>query len=232
MDKRAQDLPKPYVLLVHALSGGIPRDLIRYGRRMLEMHEDISSAQQVSAVELTEISRRLIVEELNDTLAGFRTLLAKQQWTHQNATWLSAYRVVMDQLRHACPHSTTELVACLEYVAASGVTPTTGSVAEPPEAAQQLITEASAYTYYVLTLLQIFHPDDFEDRCIRADVTAAGNPQLLAEARLELTVSPHSARPMIDSARAAWRLRPLTTTLLPAAIPAPRPQPCPSATCR
>ncbi|MGN9790496.1 hypothetical protein ACTMTU_05240 [Streptomyces sp. OZ13] len=40
---------------------------------------------------------------------------------------------------------------------------TTGSVAEPPEAAQQLITEASAYTYYVLTLLQILHPDDFEE---------------------------------------------------------------------
>lgn len=232
MDKRAQDLPKPYVLLAHALSGGIPRDLIRYGRRMLEMHEDISSSQQASAVELTEISRRLIVEELNDTLAGFRTLLAKQQWTHQNATWLSAYRVVMDQLRHACPHSSTELVASLEYVAASGVPPTTGSVAELPEAAQQLITEASAYTYYVLTLLQIFHPDDFEDRCIRANTSAAGNPQFLAEARLELTVSPHSARPMIDAARAAWQLRPLTSTLLPAAIPAPRPQPCTSASCR
>ncbi|HEY9368766.1 hypothetical protein [Streptomyces sp.] len=232
MGKRAEDLPKPYVLLAHALSGGIPRDLIRYGRRMLEMHEDISSAQQASAVELTEISRRLVVEELTDTLAGFRTLLAKQQWTHQNAAWLSAYRVVMDQLHHACPHSITELVAALEYVAASGVSPAAGSAIEPPEAAQQLITEASAYTYYALTLLQIFHTDDFEDRRLRANTTAAGNPQFLAEARLELTVSPHSARPMIDSARAAWRLRPLTSTLQPAIIPAPRTQPCTVAACR
>ncbi|WP_330279325.1 ATP-binding protein [Streptomyces sp. NBC_00569] len=232
MDERARDFPKPYVFLAHALSGGLPRDLIRYGRRMLEMHSEIASGQQASAVELTEISRRLIVEELSDTLGGFRTLLAKQQWTHQNATWLSGYRVVMDQLRTACPHSTTELVASLEYVAASGVAPATGPVASLPEAAQQLITEASAYTYYVLTLFQIFHPEDFEDRRTRASTTPAGRPQFLAEARLELAVSPHTARPMIDSARAAWHLRPLTSTLLPAVIPAPRPQPCTSASCR
>ncbi len=222
MVRRAEDLPEPYVLLAHALSGGIPRDLIRYGRRILEMHEDISSAQQASAVELTEISRRLIVEELHDTLAGFRTLLAKQVWTHENAAWLSSYRTVMDHLRHARPGTTAELVAALEYLAGSGAVPPSGSPADPPEAAQQLITEASAYTYYALTLLQIFHPGDFEDRRNRASATPSGGFQFLAEARLELAVSPHSARPLIDAARGAWSLRALSSRLLPVSIPPAR----------
>ncbi|MEU3426720.1 hypothetical protein [Streptomyces gardneri] len=222
MKERAQDLPKPYVFLAHALSGGMPRDLIRYGRRMLEMREDISSAQQASAVELTEVSRRLIVEELSETLAGFRTLLAKQQWTHENAAWLSTYRIVMDHLRHTRAGATSELMAALEYLAASGSVPPTGAPTDPPEAAQQLVTEASAYTYYALTLLQIFHPDDFEDRRIRASAVSTGNFQFLAEARLEIAVSPHSARPLIDAARGAWHLRALSGTLLPISIPPAR----------
>lgn len=159
MGKRASDLPEPYVLLAHALAGGIPRDLIRYGRRMLEMHAEISLIQQAQAVELTQISGRLIVEELYDTLAGFRTLLAKQQWTHENAAWLSTYRIVIDHLRHARPGTTGEFMVALEYLAASGAVPPSGSPAEPPEAARQLFTEASAYTYFALTLLQIFRPD-------------------------------------------------------------------------
>ncbi|MEU9703634.1 P-loop NTPase fold protein [Streptomyces sp. NPDC047981] len=222
MGKRASDLPEPYVLLAHALAGGLPRDLIRYGRRMLEMHAEISSAQQSPAVELKEISGRLIVEELYDTLAGFRTLLAKQQWTHENAGWLSSYRIVIDHLRHSLLGTTTELMGALEYLAASGAVPPTGAPTEPPEAARQLITEASAYTYYALTLLQIFRPDDFEDRRVRASATPAGRFPYLAEARLELTVSPHSARPLIDAARGAWSLRVLSSTLLPARVPPAR----------
>ncbi|MER7956391.1 hypothetical protein [Streptomyces sp. NPDC096030] len=222
MDRRAEDLPEPYVFLAHALSGGIPRDLIRYGRRMLEMHEDISSSRRATAVELSEISWRLIVEELTDTLAGFRTLLAKQQWTHENAAWLSTYRIVMDHLRHARSDATSELMAALEYLAATGSVPPNGAPTEPPEAARQLITEASAYTYYALTLLQIFHPDDFEDRRTRASATSAGHCHFLAEVRLELTVSPHSARPLIDAARGAWHLRALSSTLQPISIPPAR----------
>ncbi len=230
MSKRATDLTPPYVLLAHALSGGIPRDLIRYGRRILEMHEDISTARQTPAVELTDISRRIILEELSDTLSGFRTLLAKQQWTHENAGWLANYRVVMDHLRHACPHRTNELVAALECFV-SGALPASGRADEPPEEARQLISEASAYTYYTLTLLQIFHPDDFEGRRIQAAANAAGDPQFLAEARLELTVSPHSARPLIDEVRMAWHLSPVTARPPFASIPAPRTQPCSSPTC-
>ncbi|MFK4687549.1 hypothetical protein [Streptomyces pristinaespiralis] len=71
-------------------------------------------------------------------------------------------------------------------------------------------------------MLQIFQPDDFEDRRRTASAAPAGQFQFLAEARLELTVSPHSARPLIDAARGAWHLRALSGTLLPVRVPPAR----------
>lgn len=225
MGKRASDLTEPYVLLAHALSGGIPRDLIRYGRRMLEMLEGQTSAES-PALELAEVSHRLIKEEIRDTLAGFRTLLAKQQWTAHNVGWLSRYRILNEHLRHTCPHRTVELVTTLQYVAAD-TTPPPGPT-EPPEAALQLITEASTYTYFALTLLQIFQPLGFDNRRKTAADTqdSAAHPHALAEVRLELAVSPHSARPMIDTVRDAWLLAPLPTPNPSATIPSPRSEPC------
>lgn len=225
MGKRANDLTEPYVLLAHALSGGIPRDLIRYGRRTLEMLES-NTSDESPAVELVVISHRLIKEELRDTLVGFRTLLAKQQWTSHNAEWLTRYRILTEHLQHACPHRTDELVTALQHVAAD-TAPTAGP-AEPSEAARQLMTEASAYTYFALTLLQIFQPIGFDDRRKTAADTGdpAAHPHVLAEARLELAVSPHSARPMIDSVRAAWLLPSLTVPSPSSTIPAPRTEPC------
>jgi vacuolar-type H+-ATPase catalytic subunit A/Vma1/uncharacterized membrane protein (DUF485 family) len=226
MGKRANDLTEPYVLLAHALSGGIPRDLIRYGRRMLEMLEGRTSAES-PALELVEVSHRLIKEELRDTLAGFRTLLAKQQWTAHNAGWLSRYRILNEHLQHTCPHRTDELVTALQYVAADG-TPGSGPT-EPPETARQLITEASAYTYFALTLLQIFQPLGFDNRRKTAADTQkpAAHPHVLAEVRLELAVSSHSARPMIDTVRDAWLLAPFPAPDPSATIPPPRTEPCP-----
>ncbi|MFC9944088.1 hypothetical protein [Streptomyces pratensis] len=221
MDRRAPGLTPPYVLLAHALSGGIPRDLIRYGRRIMEMRE------RTSSLELTDISRRLILEELSDTLAGYRTLLAKQQWTAENAGMLNNYRELTAQLRAACVCHTDTVTRTLERFSAQpapGATPS----APLPEDIAHLCHEASVYAYYALTLLQIFSAPAFDQRSSQAEVNGpAGDPQCLAEARLELTVSSYSARPLVSDVRRAWSLPPVTALALTATIPAPRLRPCP-----
>jgi hypothetical protein len=217
MDRRAPGLTRPYVLLAHALSGGVPRDLIRYGRRIMELHES------TRAVELADISCLIVVEELSDTLAGFRALLAKQPLTALNADVLTGCRNLMEHLRHTCPHRTEGLLRTLEVFAALGSSGTSG--APPlPEAARQLIDEASAYVYFALTLLQVFTPPAFEQRSTAAlNGSPDGHPQVLAEARLELIVSPHSTRILIDTVRRAWGLPALTAPAPPVSvIPAPR----------
>ncbi|MEV6110767.1 P-loop NTPase fold protein [Streptomyces sp. NPDC051940] len=200
LQRRAPGIPDPYILLAHALSGGVPRDLIRYTRRIVEMQQHTDSR------ELANVCRRLVVEELADTLAGFRTLLAKQEWSARTGEVLTRFRTLTSLLRTAVPAADTAdaaLHAAVQEFAFHPVQP------EPdiPEGAVRLIEEASAYTYLALTLLDVFTPAGFDDRRrAAAERGPDGNPELLAEARQELALSPHSARPLLDSVRTAWNL--------------------------
>ncbi|MEU5953736.1 P-loop NTPase fold protein [Streptomyces sp. NPDC047525] len=203
LTKRAPDITAPYILLAHALSGGIPRDLIRYARRLLEVQK------ATSALELTSISRSVIAEELSETLAGFRTLLAKQQWTPETSTILGSFRSLVGYLRTTGPHRGRELQAALEHFAIHAPRGRWAELGEGdlPDEARVLIDEAATYAYFSLTLLDIFGRRGFNRRRTSAAGRGPdGDPELLAEARLELAVSPYSARPLIDGIRQAWGL--------------------------
>ncbi|MEV8393461.1 MULTISPECIES: ATP-binding protein [unclassified Streptomyces] len=75
-------------MLAHALSGGILRDLLRYGLQIREIQDKTQSH------ELTDLSRHLVLEELAETFAGFRTLLSKQQRTHNTSDVLASFRTL------------------------------------------------------------------------------------------------------------------------------------------
>ncbi|MBD0710257.1 MULTISPECIES: P-loop NTPase fold protein [unclassified Streptomyces] len=224
LERRASGLSEPYKELTHALSGGVPRDLIRYG---LRLHEIETKTQ---FVELTDIAGQLILEELGDTLAGFRTLLGKQRWTARTGTTLVAFRNAMDHLRPACSCDSAELRWALEHVAFHDLRGhlSEEAVAEVSDEARELLDEASAYALFSLTLLDIFGRGDFARR---RDAAAARGPagalELLGRARQELEVSPYSARHLIGSIRTAWRLPDAPTAGQPATIPLPRGTACP-----
>ncbi|MGW8359251.1 P-loop NTPase fold protein [Streptomyces wedmorensis] len=216
LEKRAE-LTGPYATLTHALAGGIPRDLIRYGRRVMDMKDKIGSG------ELVRIARQLVFEELSETLAGFRILLAKQQWTQSTGNVLSSFRTLVALLRDPspCPCTERELRRTLQEFAfhPRGDLPVGSPDREVTEEAGQLIDEASAYAYFALTLLDIFTREGLERRTRQAaDRGPDGNPERLAEARQELGVSPHSGRTLIDAIRKAWSL-----PLSPADNPLPFP---------
>ena len=199
LQARAPGLSTPYMVLVHALSGGLPRDLVRYGRRIMEIEN------RTGSVELTEISRQLILEELSETLSGFRLLLSKQQWTGEASFVLDSFRSLLVHLRaDSTPHQ--ELRRALEDFAESRKSSPLSNVSLPAEA-NSLIAEASAYAYYSLTLLDIFSVEGFTRRSeLAANRGPEGDPHLLAEARQELAVSPYTTRSLLRSIRAAWGL--------------------------
>ncbi|HWU10542.1 MAG TPA: hypothetical protein VN520_29970 [Streptomyces sp.] len=219
--RRAPGLSDPYVMLAHVLSGGIPRDLLRYGRHIMETRERTQSD------ELTDIARGLVLQELAETLAGFRTLLSKQQWTPDTHEILNAFRTLGAHLRGACPCTELEVQLALEQFAIHSPEdlhraphPTL------PDTARQLIDEAAAYAYFSLTLLDIFGSEGFDRRRQAAEALGtSGDPELLAEARQELGLSPYSARPLISAIREAWSL-PLALNPTVNVIPQPRTRPC------
>ncbi|MEV5610592.1 P-loop NTPase fold protein [Streptomyces sp. NPDC052225] len=216
LDRRAEGIPEPYVLLAHALSGGIPRDLIRYARRIVEMQ------QHTNSHELATVCHRLVVEELADTLAGFRILLGKQEWSAQSSEVLTRFRGLTTLLRTSTVASETRngaLIEALQNFAFHPLPPAPGI----PESAVRLVDEATAYAYLALTFLEVFAGPGFAARrLVAAAAGPDGDPNLLAEARQELAVSPHSARTLLDAVRSAWSLPvPETGDPLHIVIPAP-----------
>ncbi|MFJ8080115.1 hypothetical protein ACIQ6Y_05730 [Streptomyces sp. NPDC096205] len=222
LQRRAPGLSEPYSLLAHALSGGLPRDLIRYGLRIMEIED------KTRFFELTDISRQMVLEELAETLAGFRTLLAKQQWTPETSAVLLSFRALMAQLRHLCPCPSADLHRALHQVAFQDLDGQLGAAAATlPEPTRLLVDEASAYVLFSLTLLDIFGRPDLTRRRAAAGGSPDGDPDLLAQARQELEISPYSARPLITAVRSAWGLSATPPEGALPGLPAPRSASCP-----
>jgi hypothetical protein len=135
----------------------------------------------------------------------------------------------MGHLRYLCPCPSAELHRALQHFAFYDLEEQLGATAagNVPEPTRLLIDEASAYVLFSLTLLDVFGRPDFARRRAMARRRGPdGDPEMLAQARQELGISPYSARPLITAIRAAWGLasRPAVGTV--ATIPAPRSSPC------
>ncbi|MFF2570995.1 hypothetical protein [Streptomyces sp. NPDC058084] len=75
------------------------------------------------------------------------------------------------------------------------------------ETTRQLIEETAAWSYSSLTLLEIFTAPGLDRRSENALAPGPyGANERLPEARLELSISPHSARTLITHIRKAWSL--------------------------
>ncbi|MFF9569937.1 P-loop NTPase fold protein [Streptomyces sp. NPDC014685] len=201
LDKRSDDHTPHTALLAHSLSGGLLRDLLRYGLQI----EEIQAKTETH--ELAHLARELILEELSETLAGFRTLLSKQQWTQDTSSVLSDFRTLCGHLRTSpCACSDGPLLHALEHFAhhPPGAQPNHSAITD---SSRQLIDEAAAYSYFSLTLLEILTAPRLGRRSEDALAQGPyGAHERLAEARLELTISPYSARTLITHIRKAWSL--------------------------
>lgn len=203
LSARSETLTGPYTALAHALSGGGLRDLLRYGLQIMEMQDKSQSN------ELTEISRHLILEELSETLAGFRTLLSKHQFSPHTSPILGSFGALVRDLQLPCPCAALSLQPSLERFAFYGSAERPGAPTgfELVDTTRQLIDEASAYAYFSLTLLDIFSSSGLDRRtALAAAFGREGDLQRLADARQELGISPYSARTLLDGIRAAWTL--------------------------
>lgn len=201
LEERSQDHTPHTALLAHSLSGGLLRDLLRYSLQIEEIQA------KTEAHELAHISRQLILEELSETLAGFRTLLSKQQWTQETSGILVDFRTLCGYLKTSqCACSDGPLFRALEQFAhqPAGSQSAYGDITD---AARQLIDEAVVYSYFSLTLLEIFTAPGLDRRSEHAAAQGAdGAHERLAESRLELSISPYSARTFITHIRKAWGL--------------------------
>jgi len=68
LQQRVPGFTDPFVALVHALAGGIPRDLIRYTRKLVELRH------RTGDLHLSSLACHLLLEEIDQALSSFRVL--------------------------------------------------------------------------------------------------------------------------------------------------------------
>ncbi|MER6161196.1 P-loop NTPase fold protein [Streptomyces sp. NPDC001868] len=195
LQTRIPGFTDPFVALVYALSGGIPRDLIRFTRKVVEIRH------RTDTTDLRSIAGCLLLEEVTETLSSFRVVLGSQP---HDAPWgelLHDLHSSVDRLRLVAPgadvrrtlHRELHRLASEEAPADDGL--------------RAHWAELSAYMLFAMTMVDVFVPrrSDEETGPNRL-LTDTGRLKQLGAARLELGVSAGSARLALDRLRTSWQL--------------------------
>ncbi|MFF9034901.1 P-loop NTPase fold protein [Streptomyces sp. NPDC014892] len=195
LQTRVPGFTNPFVALVYALSGGLPRDLIRFTRKVVEIRH------RTDRTDLRGIAGSLLLEEVSETLSGFRVVLGSQPHDAASGELLHDLHGSVDRLRLVPPGADVRRTLHRElHRIASRDAPTDDSL-------RAQWAELSAYMLFAMTMVDVFVPR-------RSDEETGPNRLLtdterliqLGAARLELGVSADSARLALERLRTAWQL--------------------------
>ncbi|WP_062643371.1 P-loop NTPase fold protein [Streptomyces maremycinicus] len=212
LGQRAAQFSEPFVALAHALSGGVPRDLIRYSREMVSLHKSTGD------VELRNIAAWLVIRAMRETVDAFRAGAKDGVLpTRSTDVVFGATRRLAEFLHADCLCELDRMRGYIGRFARWEDIPGGAELrADLPADALERLEEAAAYAYFCVTLLDVFAAPGFERRRTQAHVHRPdGSLERLAVVRGELSLSPHSARRLLDDTRAAWGLPPVPAPDLP-----------------
>ncbi|WP_159002154.1 hypothetical protein [Streptomyces sp. NRRL B-3229] len=201
LQQRVPGFRDPFVALVHALAGGIPRDLIRYARKMVEIRHRIQSAA------LIPIAATLLFEEISQALSSFRLLLGESTHTAEHGRKVHTLYTITNLIRQA---NATDLydIERVEMALATLIS-SNSTLSARAENAPDVWEDVSTYALFAVTLLQVFVQSEFPRRAREQEERghSDGDLDVLAAIRLELEISRSSAHLMTERFRSAWDLR-------------------------
>lgn len=194
-----------FAFLTHSLSGGVPRELLRVTRRLVEINLEESNAGR-SYPRLDDLAAALVKEELIETLTGIRTQLPSTPEGVDLGDVFDAMRDMLRTMRLAPPCDMAPAHPRLYDFASLDTTP----LSEVPELApaHAPLVQLSAFALFCLTVIEVFDHGVFTLAQARWASTGASPASFeeLAAARRELSVSPSSCRTTLTRFRAAWNL--------------------------
>jgi hypothetical protein len=215
LDKRVVGLPLIYSGLCHVLSGGLPRDLIRTVRHLVEIHE-----REDHPDTLGELTARLLGEELSTKADAVRfaarTESPPEPLLANFVDWLGEFRNL--------GADRAELIRFCEEIEelATVQLPSTNLDADGRTRRSNVLRmglELACYGYFAATVLEVFHdnlaPADI--RLLADGTTEAPALEGLAQAHAGFVVNPNTAWFGINSYRSSASCKPVII-LAPAAI--------------
>jgi Cdc6-like AAA superfamily ATPase len=217
--KRVPGFTDSFVYLVHALSGGLPRELIRVTRRVVEVNQKLRSADHHPRLE--DLTVALVTENLLETIRAARNqmsrLTLRTDWViifeklrsssarlHQSGSlWISILRSpsVVEELTELRIPNPPEEEADNHTV-----------VTEDEAKADEIITNLSTVALFGTAVIEAFSGRFFDLEFMQHSTADGleGSYEQLAAARAELSISSASGRAMLYQFRDTLRLRKLS----------------------
>jgi hypothetical protein len=189
---RVVRLSAPFICLGYCLSGGLPRELIRYTREIVNGPER----------DLAEVCARIIGQELRNKASALETVVARN---------VNAEPFASDLMSFANAHTVPSARDLLDALSKPPVPP--GLPVTPTgESLTQLIRlqgEALSHLYYCVTLIEVFSALTEAEFASGMQKTGEGSFDSLAAARRQFSVNARLAWMTISRFRAQWNLTPL-----------------------
>ncbi len=211
--KRVPGFTDSFVYLSYALSGGLPRELIRVTRRLVEVNQKLGSMNRHPRLEDLAfiLVKNNIVESIRATRAQISRLALNTDW----ATVFEILHSASFSLRSASVSSIGESLQVIEKLSelktpldATGQA-AASIVGQDEGNARRIIQDFSAYAYFGLIVIDAFSDGFFDLQTVQQQ-TSSGSEHTyeeLALARNELSVSSASSRAMLSRFRNSLRPR-------------------------
>ncbi|QXJ20179.1 ATP-binding protein [Actinomadura graeca] len=178
---RVGGFTETFVFLAYALSGGLPRELIRVTRRMVELN-----AEQPVHPRVGVLAELLVREELRELIGGTRSRLSEFGLGDAYAPVFTAMQEIMADLQG--PTAVAPLARKLKAL------PLPPLAADADERAYLTVGDMAAFADFGLAIIQAFASFDLNEAKTATDQDTPGSYAALAVARQELSLSPASAR--------------------------------------
>ena len=204
--KRVPGFTDSFVYLVHALSGGLPRELIRITRRLVDVNQEFSSSRPLLESLTFVLIQEQLVEAIRATRSQMSRLTLHANWTAFFETLLVASTIL--QPASAFPAiAVYDIVQKLSELMAPEFLPGTfdrrAMIARDEDRAKRLVTDLAAFSYFGMTVIDAFSDKFFDFQFVQQTTAggSAGSYEQLAVARTELAVSAENSRAIVGRFR-------------------------------
>jgi KAP family P-loop domain len=219
LERRVVGLPAAYICLCHCMAGGLPRDLIRVAReliqvagrelrslRLAQIDDEDSDRPIADSPTLAMIANGLVRADLEDRIAA--TLIALHQTRgleiDELAAWIDDVRT---RVMSGKTLATANLLAlCTSYPTATENDAEASRLEEAEVRATRLGLGLVGAIYYSATLLELFTDNLNEAEIRRIESDEDGSAERLAAARQAFATSAMLAWPRISSLRKTWNM--------------------------
>jgi AAA domain len=213
--KRVPGFTDSFAYLVHALSGGLPRELIRVTRRLVDVNQELSGSSRQPRLENLTIA--LVKEELVEAIRATRSQLSRLTLHGGWPSFFEDLRSASVSLHHASPFSVQDSYYIIKELSELTVPEIpkeeTGKWSSPntdEDRARRVAADFVAFSYFGITVIDAFSEKFFDFQRVQKATArgSVGSYEELSVARAELTVSSETSRVMLHQFRSSVLRRP------------------------